>query len=131
MKQLALALVLTAVSGSAAAVWTDAGVNNEVVAGYVDRDTITRTSYSVMMWDLLDFKTAHKTPSGELFWSTTSLYEFNCQKEERRLLAFSWHSGHMGIGTVVHTESTPSSKWTPVAPQTVAAVMLQIACGKK
>ncbi len=131
MKQLALALVLTAVSGSAAAAWTDAGVNNELMAGYVDRDTITHTGYSVMMWNLLDFKTAQVAPSGELFWSTMSLYEFDCQKEERRLMAFSWRSGHMGLGTVVHTESTPSSKFTPVAPETVAAVMLQIACGKK
>jgi hypothetical protein len=78
------------------------------------------------MWVLYDFKTSQRVGNMS-FLSEKSQDEFDCQEQLYRFLYSTWFERNMGDGPVVHILSDPG-KWHPVAPETVAAAFLKIAC---
>ena len=133
MKQLALALVLAVLSGSAAAEWECVSANKELgLDAYVDRATIRMSGSMIKMWDLHNFKTA-QNDFGRFnikpFLSFKEQQEYDCKDERMRTLAVSYHSGQMGQGAVVYSKSDPDP-WSPVAPGTIWGKLWKIACGK-
>jgi hypothetical protein len=46
------------------------------------------------------------------------------------MLAFTWFSGNMGSGQVVHSDSD-EDKWIPVAPESIGQLLWKRACGKE
>ena len=86
MKRLLLALMILA-AGSAWAEWVRMGEDSGQVTHYFDPKTIGKEGdLRTVRW-LEEFRT--KDATGVL--STRSMYEFDCQQERRRTLAFSSH----------------------------------------
>ena len=129
MKRLLMGTMLLATAGAASADWTVAG-DNDQFSLYVDRATIRRNGNLVKMWDLVDFKTVQTGPGGESYLSSKTQEQYDCKEERSRQIAFTWFDGKMGSGKVVVSDSDPG-KWKPIAPESVAAALWKIACGKK
>jgi hypothetical protein len=81
------------------------------------------------MLDLLDFKAAQETDAYR-YLSSKTLSEYDCKKEQARILNFSWHSEHMGGGQVVHLDSD-ANEWASIPPHSGVEKLWKIACGKK
>jgi hypothetical protein len=96
---------------------------------YVDPDTIRSKGNLVKMLSLIDYKTI-QIIAGDSLLSIQRQNEYDCAEERTRMLAFTWFSGNMGSGQVVHSDSD-EDKWKPVAPDTVAEALWKIACDKK
>ena len=99
-------------------------VDNTTV--YVDQDTIRRKGELVKVWVLADFATA-LTFEGIVSLSATSQEEYDCLEDRTRTVVLTYFSGHMGFGNVNHSDSA-ESKWGPVAPGSVAQLLLRVVC---
>jgi len=128
MRRLALALLLAAFSGSAAAEWVAVHDTDEYIA-YADLATMLREGNMVRMRDLIDLKFPRPSPYGNRHSSSTASSEFDCQNMRIRTLDFALHSGQMGNGHIVETVSE-SNQWLPVMPGTLLRILWQRACGK-
>jgi hypothetical protein len=107
-------------------------VNGDDEAGltvYVDPDTIGRKENLVTMLSLIDYRTI-QIIAGDSLLSIQRQNEYDCAESRTRMLAFTWFSGNMGSGQVVHSDSD-EDKWKPVAPDSVAEALWKIACARK
>jgi hypothetical protein len=125
----AVAMVLLAVvSGNAAAEWIPAGRNNLLTA-YYDPATIREAGDRVEMVHLYDFNAPKQSAIGDTYFSSVETNEYDCKEERIKILAFSWHSEHMGRGAAVNIESD-INKWLPVPPKSIYAALWKVACRK-
>jgi surface-adhesin protein E len=125
-----LIMLLVLRSGPVYAEWLL--VNGDDEAGltvYVDPDTIRRKENLVTMLSLIDYRTI-QIIAGDSLLSIQRQNEYDCAEARTRMLAFTWFSGNMGGGQVVHSDSD-EDKWKPVAPDSVAEALWKIACGKE
>lgn len=79
-----------------------------------------------VIWDL------HELPSdasdgGRVYRSVLYPTEYNCRKEQRRVLSMHRMAGRMGDGEMVQ-ESTLVGHWVDVQPGTPEASLMQAAC---
>lgn len=102
---------------------------NGYVTFYVDPATISKAGNKAVMLTLVDFKTANKN-GGSPYMSTKTQHEYDCTENKWRLLNFSYHSGNMGGGELVHTYAEPG-QWEPVKPGSGTQIRWKIACGKQ
>ena len=117
--------------GSAYAEWM-AVASSESSGGYtvyVDPDTIRHEADGVEMWELYDYK-KRGTTGGFSFLSFKKLNEYNCGEERIRTLAVMYHSGNMGNGMVVSTNSE-KGKWKRVPAGSVGEALWKFACSNK
>lgn len=121
-------MLLAAVSSSAMAEWVNVG-SNENTAIYVDPATIQRAGDMATMWHLTDFKTAQKD-MGDKYMSTKDQNEYDCKEAKYRRRASSQHSGNMGSGKVVYSDSY-TTKWKPVPPDSGIEILWKFACVKR
>lgn len=129
--KLVVALLLTALSSSAAAEWVRIGIGYGVLGTiYVDSATIRRTGNMVKMWELFDLTTADKLGSDKLYLSVKSQSEYDCIDESARSLYASFHSGNMGRGELVYVMQDLPGNWQPVPPQSNQQALWKVACGK-
>lgn len=61
------------------------------------------------------------------FKSSMYLSEFNCDTEETRVTSDNYYDGKMGSGNPVHVDNI-ATPWVPVVPNTVADLIMKIAC---
>jgi hypothetical protein len=127
MMRAALALMLMAVSGVAAAHWIALHESDEYIA-YADPATRLRFGDIVQLRDLIDLKTAKASPYGVEHASSTASSEFDCRDERMRTLRLFLHSGRMGEGEIVETAAL-SDRWLPVAQGSLLRILWQYACG--
>ena len=127
VKRYAAALLLAALSGSAAAEWMILVDNDDYIA-YVDPLTISRDGDRAQMSDLIDLKSPRPSPRGNPHASSKSVSEFDCQGPRMRPLVFTLHSDQMGDGEVVEDVAI-SGGWLPVTPGTLLDVLWRYACG--
>ncbi len=128
MRKIILMMLLAAVSSSAMAAWVDVG-SNENTAIYVEPSTIQRAGNMAKMWHLTDFKKPNKD-MGDAYLSTKDQYEYDCKAVKSRRRASSQHSGNMGGGKVVYSDSF-TTKWKPVPPDSGTEILWKFACVKK
>ena len=117
--------------GPAYAEWV-AVVSSESSGGYtvyVDPDSIRHEAEGVEMWELYDHKN-RGTTEGLSFLSFKKLNEYGCAEERIRTLAVMHHSGKMGSGMVVSSNSE-KGKWKRVPAGNVGEALWKFACGKK
>ena len=127
MKKLSLTLVLALISTSAMAKWIKVD-DNYVFVIYVDYATIHKAGNKVGMRDLIDLKSEREVAGTKLL-SAKTWNEYNCKKEQWRLVASSFFNKNMGTGRVVYSGKF-GKKWLPVEHDTFAEVLWIIACGK-
>lgn len=123
----ALALLGTASFG-AMAEWTEVNDDTEFTA-YIDLSTIRRAGHMVKVWGIRDFKSPGVLRS-DAYFSARARYEFDCSDERVRIIDTTVHSGRMGSGLVVATDSRPGD-WSSVAPGSIGKRYFKLACGIK
>ena len=94
--------------------------------GYMDFSTIKRSSTSVRVWELLDFKNTQSL--GSIYYnSIVSFREYDCSQDRVRSLSSTYFSNTMGSGNPMKQLNQPSD-WMYVLPKTVGAKKLNILC---
>ena len=128
MRNAILMMLLVGFSGAAAGEWVMAGAN-EISTAYYDPATIGKAGNLVKMWDMFDLTTA-RSLDNQSYRSMKRQVEYDCQKEQSRLLYFSGHSENMATGNQVFSGPEPHD-WEPVSRGSGSATLWKIACGKK
>ena len=131
MTRLLLIALLVLSNGPAYAEWVEVGSTQDKggYTVYADPDTIRRKGDLVKMWILYDFKTI-RSIGGISLLSSKGQNQYDCAEERSRGLAFSWFSGNMGNGGIVHSDSD-ELKWEPVAPESIGETLWKFACAKR
>jgi hypothetical protein len=120
-----LLLVLTLlVTGSAWAEWVMYSTT-ATDTFYYDPATIRKDGNIRRVWQLENW--GKRGTGGEI--SRRYRTEYDCKQERYKLLGFSIHSEPMAGGTVLLTGGE-DYRWEAIAPDTVAAIALNIVCAK-
>jgi len=130
-RKLLVFLVLSLVSTGAMAGWTTVG-KAESAKGftvYTDKSATQKKGNIAKMWSLFDFNAPRKT-KGFRYSSYKQLVEYDCKKEQSRVIGYSLHSKNMGAGGAIYKNSK-AGNWMAVRPNSVAENLWEIACGKK
>ena len=127
MRNAIVMVLLSVVSGSAAAQWVEIG-SNEFSTTYADPGTIRRSGDVVQMWHLLDYTQARGFQGIKPYRSVTMQDEYDCKQERARTLSLSLHSGNMGEGDPLGTTTDPGN-WRPAPPDTLVETLREFACG--
>jgi hypothetical protein len=128
MRKVILMMLLAVVSSNAVAEWV-AVTHNKTVFVYADPATIRKAGNMVKMWELIDFKTVQLPDKNKPYMSIKYQLEFDCNKEQSRILTYYAYSGNMGGGEMAGFSSNPD-KWEPVVPDAASEFLWQTACGK-
>lgn len=124
-------LMLAAASGSAAAdfgKWEMVDRTDAFVV-YADTATIRNLGGIVQMWDLSDAKAGTTLAPVRQARSFKAERQYDCGKQQLRLLYISWHSENMGEGRIVGSNAVPGL-WQPVLLGTIGERLWKIACGQ-
>jgi hypothetical protein len=106
--------------------WTEIGNYDQLeVTTYIDKSSKRKSNNIGKIWRMDNYSESHE--SKEDFRSSTYLSEFNCDDEQTRVTSDNYFSGAMGTGTPVNVNNEPTP-WVPVAPNTVGALVMKIAC---
>ena len=97
---------------------------------YVDPASVLRQGDLVKMLVLYDFRFVQAI-QGRSYLSATWQQEFDCAEHRSRQLSYKYHSDNMGNGKVMLAGDDEGNKWSPVAPNSAAAILWNIGCDKK
>lgn len=128
MKRILLMILLSAICNSAMAEWSYIGDNDDVTI-YVDSSTIKKRGSTAKIWVLFDYKAPRTLQSGASYLSLKRLNEFDCKKDEERMLSFVIAADHMGKGDAL--PSSEKTEWNPIIPDSATAEVSKYACGIK
>ena len=141
MHRVILTILLSVLSGSAAAQWEQwflpksnlsewvaANTNGDITI-YADVATIRRSADTARMWDLTDMKTGRVIGEGKRTLSFKKEQEDDCGKQQVRTLYISWHAGNMGTGEILGSDAN-ATDWRPALHGTIREKLWQTACGK-
>ena len=130
MRKTILTMLLAGLSSSAAAEWVAVG-STESDALYADPATIQKdkAGNKVRMWNLLDLKKAGSM-KGKPYMSIKEQFEYDCRKQQSRLLSISAQSGKMGEGDTVDFTARPG-QWSAIASGSTSGNLWKIACEKR
>jgi len=124
-----LMMLLTVVSGSAAAEWVKLH-SDEAETVYADPVTIQKTGDVAKMHALFDYKTARTVGNNKSVLSISRQFEFDCKETRLRMVYFSLHSGNMAEGEKLFQDQA-SGKWSPIPPGSVGEGLGKFACAKR
>ena len=127
MTPLLLIILLLLSSSPAYAEWVKVGEYDSYTA-YIDPDTIRHKGNRVKVWRLFDHTTI-QTVAGKSYLSSKAQMEYDCAKEQSRILVVYGYSGQMGSSTLVGYDTDPT-KWRPVMAGSVDQAMWKVSCGK-
>jgi hypothetical protein len=131
VRKIILMLLLAVVSSSAMAEWVVIGDDDKEIT-YVDTDNVRKAGNKLKAWFLTDNKmSGYKTLDDIPYMSTKSQHEFDCIKEQTRVLYHAYHSKNMAEGEIVKIGTEPNRTWGPVSPDGVERFWWKFACGKK
>jgi len=130
MRKAMVMLLLAAASSSAAADWSKWEMvdRTESFIVYADVATIRRSGNLVRMWDLSDAKTGKALAVVKQSRSFRAEREYDCARQQLRMLYISWHSGNMGEGSILGSNAT-AGNWQPALVGTIGERLWKIACG--
>lgn len=141
MRKAILILLLAMVSSNAAAEWEEWFVPNrnlsqwvvanytEAVTVYADAATIRKSGNMVHMWDLTNFQTGKALGGEKRALSFKKEQEYDCGRQQARILYISWHSENMGGGEIIGSDRTISG-WRPILLGTILERLWKTACGR-
>lgn len=108
--------------------WVKLDLISDYFVVYADPTSIIRSGNKVQMLSLIDHKKG-LSKAGKTFMSVKAQHEFDCAGAQVRMLFASTHSENMGAGKRVGTDYK-IDHWEPVQPNSIAASLWKIACGK-
>lgn len=135
MKKIYAYTIVTALSlaplSNGFAAWKELGAN-EVIAVYVDTDTISISGEKAQIMSMLDFKIPGMNPNTkEEVSSIIGLNEYNCQTVSYRPIEYKEFAGNKGTGKLVSDNKTPDSVFEPVVNESWAAGVFNVACQQR
>lgn len=132
MRNLLLSLMLAVVSSSAMAEWVEIMSSPEDgITLYADPATIRMSGNIAKMQGLADLKMGEKGPDNKLIYSLVSQMEFDCKKEQVRVLNHVGFTKSMGRGTRVEDDGVPRAEWESIEIDgTSMKKMWKLACAK-
>jgi hypothetical protein len=130
MRKCSLMLLLATVSSSAAAQWGKWFLvdQSQTFVIYAHIATIRKAGNMAQMWDLSDAKTGQTLGGVRQSRSFTIEREYDCSKQQVRVLYVAWYPEQMGEGKIVGSESNPGN-WQPALLGTIGERLWKIACG--
>ncbi len=129
MSKLLLIIMLALISTSSVAAWIKVG-SNETVTIYAHPATIRKTTANnIEMWSLYDYNTVQKSIGSRPYMSVKFHNEYDCKKEQSRILYSVSHSKNMGGGRSIYN-GTSDMIWTPIPPGRIIKLLWEFACGK-
>jgi len=123
MKKLFL-VCLMMLAGSAWAEWVMFSKDEEATH-YFDPATIRKEENMGRVWQLTDMRKMRINGT----MSHRARYEYDCKRERFRYLGISSHPEPMAGGKPLIVDGEDND-WFPIAPGTIAEVMLKIVCSK-
>jgi hypothetical protein len=126
MRNFILIMVLSVVSGSAMAEWSEIQ-NNDLAIYYIDWSTVRTDGNIKKFWMLVDYK-APKTIGKISFMSIKLQEEIDCKEEKARTIYSIFFSQRLGNGESV--TSLDAENWTPIVPGSITSVMFSGFCPK-
>ena len=141
MRKAIVMVLLLVASGNAAAQWVEwfvpkgnlsqwvAANSNEAITIYADTATIRKAGGIAQMWDLTDMQTGKALGGEKRALSFKKEQEYDCNKQQARILYISWHSGNMGEGEIIGSDHTLGN-WRPVLLGTIHERLWKTACGR-
>lgn len=128
MRRAILLLLLTVLSGGAAAEWV-AIAKLEEGRLYVDPATIRKDGNTATIGTLFDLNKPFINEANDKPQSSQkSRTEYDCKGKRWRMLEYAWFSGNMGNGRMVE-QFSDTYKFVPIAPDSAAEILWKIACG--
>lgn len=121
-------MVLALVSTTVFAEWSEVGKQN-LSTLYVDPATVQRNGETVAIWFLHDLMLSEATADGKPYRSSKQQVEYDCLGKKARDRFRSFHSGSMGEGDVVASDSS-LSRWEPVPTDSTEKILLKLACNE-
>ena len=128
MKKLFLTLMLVIVSSSAMAEWILVGGNDKFTL-YSDPASISKSDNTVKMLRLTDFRTAQRIDS-KYYLSTLRQDEYDCVKEQHRIIYANAYTESMGEGNVVMKVVNKPDDWKLIPPGSQGEAVWKFACRK-
>jgi hypothetical protein len=130
MRRAMFMALLAAANGSVAADLAKWSVvdNREAFTIYAETGTIRRAGNIAQMWDMSDAKAGRVLGGIKKSVSSKMEREYDCSRQQMRMLYVSWHSANMGGGEIVGSDATPGS-WQPTMLGTIGDRLWRIACG--
>ena len=122
-----LSMLLSATAAAQFARWDIVDRREDFIV-YADTATIRKQSQIARMWDLSDGKPGKMLPGVKKSQSFRSEREYDCAKQQLRVLYISWHAGSMGEGQILGSTSKTGA-WQPALHGTIGEKLWQIACG--
>ena len=126
MKKLFLALILTLSTTNTIAGWVPVGGNDKFTI-YSDPDTVNKSEGMVKMLRLTDFNSV-QISDGHYYLSTQREDEYDCVKEQRRIIFVNAYTKNMGEGYLVMKVVNKSGDWKPILPDSQGEALWQVAC---
>jgi hypothetical protein len=117
-------LILTMLSCSASAAWTQFSETNERVY-FVDLDTLKKEGTTRIFWRLTNYKTRNKF--GDLSGRRKELLD--CTKEATQTLSFASFSEPFAGGMSTSTLN-PAPEWNHIPPNTVDDTLMRLVCSR-
>jgi hypothetical protein len=128
MKKLLLSLILIVVSSSSTAEWIPVG-GNDKFSIYSDPATIIKSGSRVKMLRLTDFKVAQRIDI-KYYLSTKRQDEYDCVKEQYRIIYVNAYTENMGGGNVVMKVVNKPDDWRLIPPGSQGEAVWKFACGE-
>ncbi len=131
MRKLILMLLLAFASSNASAQFAKWTVidRRETFSIYADTASVRRSGNIVQMWDMSDAAPGKVLGGVKQSASSKMEREYDCGKQQLRMLYVSWHSGHMGEGEIIGSDSNPGV-WQMALLGTIGERLWKIACGE-
>jgi hypothetical protein len=123
--QLFSALLFFLFSTGALAHWTKV-IETQGTVQYVDLETIEKQGDYRRVMTVHDLK--QRGSQGEM--SFRRLLEFDCEKNQYRVLWIAGHSGSMAGGTVLGSGQSPNTTWNSISKGNAVEASLRLVCGR-
>ncbi len=99
---------------------------------YMDKKTIKKEGSKASAWTLTNFANP-RDYSGKFYLSSKSKSLYDCKDETEKLLSMVWYEESNGNGKVIGSfhPNANELETTAIVPDTIGAMLMKLACGKK
>jgi len=128
--KLFLIFMLALISTNSVAAWVKVGGNKSMTI-YAHPSTIRKTAANkITMWSLYNYNTVQGSAGSRPYMSLKSHDEYDCRKEQSRMLYSITHSKNMGGGRSLYNRKSDKI-WSLISPMSKIKLLWEFACRKQ
>jgi len=107
--------------------WTAFG-NESDFDPYYHQGSVKTQGNKVKVWIIFNFFKPQMNEPNSYYKSVKFLQEIDCYNKTHRTLFLSTYRQAMGRGTALSKTNTPNVEWTPVHPDSIGKLVIDITC---